>query len=152
MWTISLKISAGTIHLLSEDHIDPEDLSLSSRVPVKNWQPEVGFSLGYLFLWETHYNQMVSKWLLQAENTDKEFLDKSFREMPVPDTAVTLSPSVVPFCSVFPFSCWDGPSEMARSLKFLNLQTWYNVAMFPWPQLIGPKGAHLSIDQWDSQA
>lgn len=49
VWTISLKISAGTINSLSEDPIDPQELSLSCRMLVGNGQPQVCFSWAIYF-------------------------------------------------------------------------------------------------------
>lgn len=105
----------------------------------RKWTTPSVLQLGYLFLRETRYNRGDSKWLplllLQAENTDKEFSDKSFSRISFPDTPdrqaeclpATLSPS-------------EGPLHVPRVplLKFLHLQALYHVVMLPWPQRTGP--------------
>ena len=132
VWTISLKISARTINSLSEDHIDLQEQSLSFTVLVKNWQPEVCLSVGYLFLWETHYTHVESKCSLccpcRLKTLTRKFLMKVLAGCPFQidrDSQANCLPVTWSLLRCF----WT--SNMVP-LKFLNMQALGHVVMLPW--------------------
>lgn len=139
MWTISLKISAGTINSLSPDHIDPGELSLSSRAFVKIDNQKC-VSIWALYFSEKH---IIIRWYLSGsrrcsctlEMLMRSFMTNVLAGCPFQTHNTSMQSTCWLLCPLL--RCRWMPI-VVPSLKFLRFQALSHTILLLWSQLTGP--------------